>query len=85
MLECDFASSSDGSPQASPASVQELRRQLAEAKQQASSDLATAEKGAQEDLAAAQVAAEKLQEHNVQLEATFATGQMPCEPLVSPL
>ena len=50
--------------------MQGLRRQLSEAKQQAGSDLANAE---------------KLQERCNKLEATIADGQMPCEPLVSPL
>lgn len=87
MLDSDSSCSSDGSPQSSLATVQELKRQLAEAKQQASSDLASAARNAEVDLAAAQAATLKLQAHCSKLDAELAglqrSCQMPCAPWVS--
>ena len=72
MLDSDDSSSSDGSPLPSPTTVQELQRQLVEAKQQASSELASAKQRAEWDLVTAQIATERLQKRCSKLEAESA-------------
>lgn len=88
VLDSDESASSEGSPQPSTATVQDLQMQLAEALQQADHDLATAQRQHKEALAEAHAATQKLQQRCLQLQAGMAdlqaTSQVPCMPWVSP-